>query len=883
MLQLRTFGGLALCRDGTLLDQVNAQRKALALLAVLAAAGPAGMGREKVMLLFWPESDAGRARGSLKQMLHILRRQLGSPDAILGTTELHLNARYIVSDVARFRHAVESGDVEAAVALYDGAFLDGVHVDGAAEFHAWAEQQRTELERTFREGLEQLARSAEARGDRERAVAWWRRLQAADPMNGRVAVCLMEALEASGDRAAALRHARIHETLLREEWEIEPDPAVAALAARLRSPAEPMSEAVPARAPAGSRVTGDEIRAGRGEGAGPAPNAPDPQELASPGPGTDSQYPRNAPRRRWSTQLALVLLGLGSLIILPGAWRLGQPNAPMLHPQRVVVAPFENRTGDASLDPVGSMAADWIVQGLAHTGLVDVVPFAATPAAQRAAVGAVNGGETAERIQGLAKETGAGIVVSGSYYVQGDSLYMQGRITDAVAGKLLLALEPVSTSTATPLEAAEALRQRAMAGLAPHVDPRVRDHARNVSRTPSYEAYREYATGMELYLNARGGGDLPKALEHFSRAAAHDSAFTLPLVRSASIHAMLRNYAAVDSIARLVEPRIHGLAEFDRQVITAAAAWARGDYATSHRAAVRGAELAPNSLLHYQVARELLILNRPRQAVRVFATLDPHRGEMRGWPFYWIKLAEAHHLLGEYGEELRVARDFREQSPEYGNALRIELRALVAAGRVKEALQALEDYLASPGDGRFWGPVWMRETALELRAHGHPQVAQALFTRSLEAYLALPTEEQAKRLRDLATAFDLTGRWAEAEQLLRSYAAERPADLAEWPHVSVVLEVHGQLGTLAARQGNRAEAERISALLEALQRPYLFGEHTYWRARIAAQLGERDQAVALLRAAHAQGLKWWLPLHSEPDFESLRDYPPFRELLRPKG
>jgi DNA-binding SARP family transcriptional activator/TolB-like protein len=880
MFQLRTFGGLALRQDETLLDQVNAQRKALALLAVLAAGGASGVGREKVMLLLWPESDARRARGALKQMLHTLRRQLGSPEAILGTTELHLNARYVESDVARFREAVDAADFEAAVSLYDGPFLDGVHVDGAPEFQAWAEQQRTELDRSFREGLEQLARSAEARGDDERAIAWWRRLQAADPMSGRVAVCLMEALEAGGDRAAALRHARVHETLLREEWGLEPDSAVIALTARLRVPADPVAAEPADTAPAAadSRQAVDQVLSA-GASAPTAPEPADPQELAWSG-HSSSRYPRTGTRRRWSTLAPLVGLGFAGLAILLGAWRLRQPN-PAPHPHRVVVAPFDNRTGQSSLDPVGSMAADWIIQGLAHTGLVAVVPFAAAPTMPRTAVGVVTGGDTAERIQALARETGAGIVISGSYYLQGDSLYLQGRITDAIAGRLLLALAPVSTSSDTPLEAVETLRQRVMAGLAPHVDPRIRDHASNVSRTPSYDAYREYAEGMELY--AAGGGAISRALEHFSRAVAHDSAFTLPLVRAASIHVLSRNYAAVDSIARLIEPRMHELAEFERQVITAAAAWARGDYATSYRAAVRGAELAPNSLLHYQVARELLILNRPREAVRVFAQLDPHRGEMRSWPFYWIKLTEAHHLLGEYGEELRVARDFREQFPEYGTALRIELRALIAAGRVTEALEALEDYLASPGDGPFWGPVWMQETALELRAHGHAEAARQLFARSLEAYLAFPPEEQAKRVVWVAMAYNRAARWAEAEQLLRTYAMERPDDLEKWPVISWMLEVHGQLGTLAARQGNRVEAERISALLEALERPYLFGEHTYWRARIAAVLGERDQAITLLRTAYAQGFKWWLPLHSEPDFESVRDHPVFRELVRPKG
>jgi TolB-like protein/DNA-binding SARP family transcriptional activator len=266
MFQLRTLGGLALQQNGALLDQVNAQRKALALLAVLAAAGASGVGRDKVMLLLWPESSAGRARGALKQMLHILRRQLGSPHAILGTTELHLNPRYVGSDVASFRTALGSGDFDAAVSLYAGPFLDGVHMVGAAEFDAWAEQQRTELEVSFREALEQLARLAEARGDAERAIAWWRRLQAADPLNGRVGVCLMEALEARGDRAAALRHARIHETLLREEWGLEPDPAVAALAARLRVSADPPKGVVTAtvRSPAPRTVAkADELaRAG---------------------------------------------------------------------------------------------------------------------------------------------------------------------------------------------------------------------------------------------------------------------------------------------------------------------------------------------------------------------------------------------------------------------------------------------------------------------------------------------------------------------------------------------------------------------------------------------------------------------------------------------
>ena len=46
-----------------------------------------------------------------------------------------------------------------------------------------------------------------------------------------------------------------------------------------------------------------------------------------------------------------------------------------LNPNRVVVIPFDNRTGDESLDQIGAMAADWLTEGLmALAGIVEPVP-----------------------------------------------------------------------------------------------------------------------------------------------------------------------------------------------------------------------------------------------------------------------------------------------------------------------------------------------------------------------------------------------------------------------------------------------------------------------------------------------------------------------------
>ena len=55
------------------------------------------------------------------------------------------------------------------------------------------------------------------------------------------------------------------------------------------------------------------------------------------------------------------------------------------------------------------------------------------------------------------------------------------------------------------------------------------------------------------------------------------------------------------------------------------------------------------------------------------------------------------------------------------------------------------------------------------------------------------------------------------------------------------------------------------------------------RARIASLLGEKERAVMLLQEAIAQGLIYGSYLLQEMDFEPLRNYQPFQELLKPKG
>ena len=253
MLRLNTFGGLVLQQDGQLHTGPASQRRRLALLAVVAAAGPRGASRDKLLSLLWPDSDAEPARHSLYQALHAIRRSAGSDEVFLGSTTLQLNPQLITSDVGEFEEAVESGSHEQAVRLYRGPFLDGFRLENAAEYERWQDGERVRHAREYAAALEALAGAAAARGDYPAAVRWWRRLAAAEPVSTSAAVGLIEALVAAGDRAGALQFAGVHSALVRQHLEAEPDPEIEHWIERLRSGEVPAPAAGRSRPPEAGR------------------------------------------------------------------------------------------------------------------------------------------------------------------------------------------------------------------------------------------------------------------------------------------------------------------------------------------------------------------------------------------------------------------------------------------------------------------------------------------------------------------------------------------------------------------------------------------------------------------------------------------------------
>jgi DNA-binding SARP family transcriptional activator/Tol biopolymer transport system component len=226
-----------LLRDDTRPVPVAAQQKRpLGLLAILGLSGRQGLSRDRIEAYLWPESSGARAQHALDQTVYAIRHALGS-DFLLSTgRELRLNPELVRVDVWEFEQAMRAGQWTAAVGHYRGPLLDGFHFADSHELESWVDENRARLRFEYHKAIEFLAKSAAEAGDHSQSVTWWRRLANSDPLSAGATKKLMLALAAAGDRAGAVKHARLYQELVRQELEMEPDSEIADLAAALSRP-----------------------------------------------------------------------------------------------------------------------------------------------------------------------------------------------------------------------------------------------------------------------------------------------------------------------------------------------------------------------------------------------------------------------------------------------------------------------------------------------------------------------------------------------------------------------------------------------------------------------------------------------------------------------
>ncbi len=228
--------------------------------------------------------------------------------------------------------------------------------------------------------------------------------------------------------------------------------------------------------------------------------------------------------------------------------------------KRIAVTAFDNQTGDDSLDSIGSIAADWITQGISQIENVEVVPTMRVLQSTQQLKSEKEDDQGLFPVRALARKTGAGTVVSGAYQVVDETLRFQVQIVDAQHGNLLSAPPPVSGSSEDKMEVIRILRERVVGALAAHFDT---PWGRNqYEKPPLFEAYREFLLGIDLF-----GRDYSQSLNHFARAVELDPEFLPPKIWIAQAYWNQGKLTEAESIVNALNQNREQLSPYWRHIL----------------------------------------------------------------------------------------------------------------------------------------------------------------------------------------------------------------------------------------------------------------------------------------------------------------------------
>jgi DNA-binding SARP family transcriptional activator/tetratricopeptide (TPR) repeat protein/TolB-like protein len=851
--------------DGRELTSLPAQPKRFALLAYLALGGDGGYHRrDSLVAVFWPEMDQFSARRALRNTLYHLREALGDKAIMTrGDEAVAINPAMLTCDVTRLGEAFAAGRYEEVVDGYRGELLAGIHFADAGEaYEEWLARERARIVAIVMRAVTMMVEREEFAGNLAAAAHWAQRACALDPRDEVRLRLAMTLLNRQGDNGSALRLYDGYAARLAAEFKARPSAETVELAAAIRGGGQRSADD---RTPPSliDRPAGELLDAS--SGASVAVPAPVPARV----------------RRRRITGSLLAAAALVVVAIVVRGMSAASTRTPDGH-KRVLVAVFDNRTGDIALQSLGRMTQDWLAQGILQTNLVDVVDPRAVFVQGHPATGAAVDPVT------MAHRTGAAMVVSGSYYRSGDTLLFQAAVMDVGTGRVVRAVGPILSSARTPLAGLDELRSRVMSALVSVVDVHATQNINSGGEVPTFDAYQAYVEGWDAYWH--GDGPASKAL--FLQAAHRDTAFAKAALAAAVVAANSNDCPLVDSLTRALGAGSRSLDQVDRLTLRIADARCRGRNEEMLRLTLERADLEPgNAGDQMSAAAAARWANRPKRSIELLQRINP--AVDLAWSTdtthfaYWSGLSEAFHQLGRYREELAAA----DRVPPGAPLSRIWLQgaALAALSRPTAALALLDSAFTLPvetvgdiglapfTDGRpqyTVTPAWVANwISRELAVHGDTVASRQAAARAMAWYRGRTPAERSTYEERLVAAWSLEmlGEFAEATTFARQLVAED----------SMNVDFKGELAGLAAERGDTALADSLDHWLAAQPVARVSWTASVYRARVAALLGRRDAAVARLREAMDEGA-WPGWFHQEPALQALRGRADFKAVMGPR-
>lgn len=201
--------------------------------------------------------------------------------------------------------------------------------------------------------------------------------------------------------------------------------------------------------------------------------------------------------------------------------------------QKMAVLHFNNLTGKEDLKVIGPMTAHWLTEGFIQSGDLKIV---STNAVQKV----YKESSLIPDIDIIKKlvfgEIGASHAIDGSYFVQGDSIFITCQLIESTNNEVVYSFGTFASHMTEPLKAIVNLREKVLGYWY---------NRENISRfpPPRYDAYKKFIEAQSIW-----GEDDDKVLSLLQESIALDNSFYEPRFLELALYRNANYYSYCDSI-----------------------------------------------------------------------------------------------------------------------------------------------------------------------------------------------------------------------------------------------------------------------------------------------------------------------------------------------
>jgi tetratricopeptide (TPR) repeat protein len=399
------------------------------------------------------------------------------------------------------------------------------------------------------------------------------------------------------------------------------------------------------------------------------------------------------------------------------------------------------------------------------------------------------------------------------------------------------------------------------------------------SRPPRYDAYEQYLKGMEVWvknelapgnISMRYGSEVEK---HFKAAIAIDQDFMPPYFKLMELFVIDRKGAQLDSLLKILDGKTSLFLEGDLLNYTIQKFMVSKDWTGLEKFLLSKTNMKlPGFRPYYQLAvNSVYRLNKPQAALDYLALCDTTDFDFVNKPadqlFYAVKTSALIKLRRhEEVVQLTSGLTFRIIA-----SIRVNRwRSLYYLNRNETADKEVADFFIDGRPTQVFPHMALFRVSL---------IKNDTAAAALNYHLFSSHEKQLKAIANVllfvraVMMFRMNDHVAEAEKILSQ----------DLPGVPRFRRIH-QLGILYAVTGRPEKAKEVIEDMLAHEDLYDNGFTRYYIAKIELALGNKDKSMEYLQHSLKKGMEFGEDLFEyDSDLKDLFDYPPFIELVRPKG